>query len=179
MEDKDDDEGEDDAVARPFADMDKIRGDDDSDDEQLYGSGARSAASAGGAARATRAGKARAAAASSSRTFKCYIEKWEETAVFAESEENERNLMAKYGGMQFVDKDEENQPMYVISTENLEFVGGEQADPPQYGVFAEALDDDEETPFYLINDELIDDIVATRQDEGVELEQRKDVSSSD
>ena len=150
---------------------------------QLHGSGAGSAASAGGAARATRAGKARAAAASSSgRSFKCFIEPWEKSAIFARSGANERRLLAKYGGMQFIDKDEDNQPMYVICKENLEFVGGKHADPPQYGVFAEALDDDEDAPFYLINDELIDDIAATRQDEGVELEPRErdeDMETSD
>jgi len=174
-EDEDEDEGEDAAVARRYADMNKSGVDDDSDDEQLRGGGAGSAASAGGAVRATRAGKARAAAASSSgRNFKCFIEPWEKTAIFAESETNEVRLLAKYGGMQFIDKDEENQPLYVICKANLEFVGGKHADPPQYGVFAEAQDDDGDAPLYLINDELIDDIAATRQDEGVELEQRED-----
>ena len=182
-EDEDEDDGEDAAVARRFADMDKSGVDDDSDDEQLRASGAGSAASAVGAARATRAGKARAAAASSSgRSFKCFIEPWEKSAIFARSGANERRLLAKYGGMQFIDKDEDNQPMYVICKENLEFVGGKHADPPQYGVFAEAQDDDEDTPLYLINDELIDDIAATRQDEGVELEPRErdeDMETSD
>ena len=104
------------------------------------------------------------------------------TAVFAESETNEARRLAKYGGMQFIDKDEKCHPMYVICRENLEFVGGTHVDPPQYGVFADAQDYDEDAPFYLINDELIDDIAATRQDDGVELEQREgdeDMETSD
>ena len=84
--------------------------------------------------------------------------------------------------MQFIDKDEKNHPMYVICRENLEFVGGTHVDPPQYGVFADAQDYDEDAPFYLINKMLIDDIAATRQDDGVELEQREgdeDMETSD
>jgi len=40
-------------------------------------------------------------------------------------------------------------------------------------VFAEAQDDDDDDPFYLINNELVEDIAATRQDEDIEVKKQE------
>ena len=185
----DEDEGDDDHHARRFEDMDKGRADDDSyDDQQLESGGgsaasagrattrARSAASAGGATTRARRSAAAASASSSSgagtsqRVFKCYLEPWEERAVFNESDANAKAVLAKYGGMRFIDEDVENMPLYVIFSGNVEF--SRDVDPPQYGVFAETEEGDDDDPFYLINDELMGMIALTQQDEDVVKEER-------